>query len=237
MKNILTDLKKFGKSLLMLFIYIVIIPGISYAFLINNNFEKLSFLKQNLLLLACEGIVFIIVVFIFRKTLITDFKDFKTNFKSYIKIIIKYFLIGIGIMILTNFIINYIVSPGSIALNEVANRESIIKYPIYSIMALIILGPISEELIFRANFKNSIKNEKFFLIITALLFGSMHLLAYFDSMQSIASSWGQLLYLIPYTALGFIFGYVYLKTKNIYSAIIVHLLTNLLSLSIILLSL
>jgi membrane protease YdiL (CAAX protease family) len=237
MKNILTDLKKFGKSLLMLFIYIIVIPGISYAFLIDSNFKGFSFLKQNLLMLACEGIVFIIVVFIFRKTLITDFKDFKTNFKSYIKIIIKYFLIGIGIMILTNFIINYIVSPGSIALNEVANRESIIKYPIYSIMTLIILGPISEELIFRANFKNSIKNEKLFLVITALLFGSMHLLAYFDSMQSIASSWEQLLYLIPYTALGFIFGYVYLKTKNIYSAIMVHLLTNLLSLSIILLSL
>lgn len=237
MKDIIDNLKKFGKSLLMLFIYIIIIPGISYAFLINNNFKNFGFLKQNLLLLACEGIIFIIVVFLFRKTLINDFKDFKTNFKSYIKIIIKYWLIGMGIMILTNFLINYVFFQGSMALNEAANRESLIKYPIYSIITLVILGPISEELIFRANFKNSIKNEKLFLIITAFLFGGMHLLAYFDSMQSISSSWPQLLYLIPYTALGFVFGYVYLKTKNIYSAIIIHLLTNLLSVSIILLSL
>ncbi len=237
MKEIIINLKKFGKSVLIWFLYLIIIPGISYAFLINNNFAKLSSLKQNLLLLACELIVFVFVTFIFRKTLIADFKDFKKNFKANFKIIIKYWLIGIGVMILTNFLINYVFFKGSIALNEEANRASLVAYPFYSIITLIILGPISEELIFRVNFKNSIKNETVFLIFTSLLFGGMHLLAYFDSLQSIASSWPQLLYLIPYSALGFTFSLVYLKTKNIYAAIITHMLTNLLSVSIILLSL
>ena len=117
------------------------------------------------------------------------------------------------------------------------NRDSLAKLPIYSIISLVILGPISEEIIFRVNFKNSIKNEKLFLIITSLLFGSMHLLAYFDTLQSISSSWSQLLYLIPYTWLGFVFGCVYVKTKNIYPAILIHMLTNLLSVLIILISL
>jgi len=237
MKLIIENLKKFGKSLLIWFFYLIIIPGISYAFLISNNFKNLSSLKQNLLLIACELIVFIFVTFIFRKTLINDFKDFKKNYKSNFKVIIKYWLIGIGIMILTNFLINYVFFKGSMALNEEANRASLIEYPLYSIITLILLGPISEELIFRVNFKNSIKNETVFLIFTSLLFGGMHLLAYFDSLQSIASSWPQLLYLIPYSALGFMFSLVYLKTKNIYSAIIAHMLTNLLSVSIILIAL
>lgn len=237
MKKIIDNLKKIGKSLLILFIYIIVIPGIAYAFLINNKFDSYSFIKQNLLMLACEMIVFIIVVFIFRKTLINDFKDFKNNFKNYIKIILKYFLIGIGIMVVTNFLINYVLFKGSIPVNEQLNRDSLVKLPVYSIITLVILGPISEEIIFRANFKNSIKNDKLFLIITSLLFGAMHLLAYFDSLQSISSSWQQLLYLIPYTGLGFVFGYVYNKTKNIYSAIIAHMLTNILSVGIILLSL
>lgn len=237
MKEIIERLKKFGKSLLMLFIYIVVIPGISYAFLIDSNFKDYSFIKQNFLMLACEMIVFLIVVFLFRKTLITDFKDFKKNFKSYFKIIIKYWLIGMGIMILANFLINYVFFKGSIPVNEQLNRDSLLKYPIYSIITLVILGPISEEIIFRANFRNSIKNDKLFIIITSLLFGAMHLLAYFDTLQSIASSWQQLLYLIPYTALGFVFAYVYIKTKNIYSAIMIHMLTNILSVGVILLSL
>jgi hypothetical protein len=38
------------------------------------------------------------------------------------------------------------------------------KKHIFFIITLLILGPISEEIIFRANFKNSIKNDKLFLL-------------------------------------------------------------------------
>ncbi len=236
MENIIERLKKIGKSFLMLFIYIIVIPGVLYSLFMNNNFNSYSFLKQNLLMLASEFIVFLILVFLYRKTLIADFKDFKKNFKNYYKLIIKYWLIGIGIMVFINFLINFVFFKGSIAINEELNRETLSNLPLYSIITLLLFGPVSEEIIFRLNFRKSIKNETIFLIVTALLFGSMHLLAYFDTFESIANSWQQLLYLIPYSTLGFIFGYAYIKTKNIFPAICIHMLTNLLSVSIILLS-
>ena len=63
----------------------------------------------------------------------------------------------------------------------------------------------------------------------------MHLLAYFDTMADIASSWQQLLYIIPYGALGVVFGLTYIKTNNIYSAIMIHMLQNIISVGVILL--
>lgn len=237
MKEIVTNLKKFGKSIFICLLYLIIIPGIAYSFLITNSFNSYSPLKQNLLLTLCQVFAFLFVIFIFRKTLIADFEDFKTNFKKYLKPSLKYWLISLGIMILVNFLINYVLFKGSMALNEEVNRASLTAYPLYSILTLILIGPIAEELIFRANFKNGIRNEKLFLVFTSLLFAGMHLLAYFDTLQSLASSWQQLLYIIPYGALGFAFGLAYLKTKNIYSAIMIHMLQNILSVTIILISL
>ena len=121
MKEIIENLKKFGKSILMIFIYIIIIPGIAYALLINSNFDKYSFIKQNLLMLACEMIVFLIVIFVFRKDLIADFKNLKRDFKGNFKFIFKYWLIGIVIMVLFNFLINFVFFKGSIAIYEQFN--------------------------------------------------------------------------------------------------------------------
>ncbi len=232
MKDLFSSVKKFGKSLLILFLYMIVLPGIGFAIFITKGFNDYGFAKQNILLICCELVSFISVMIYFRKDLLKDIKDFKENYKENFKIIIKYWLIGMGIMIIFNFIINIVLFNGSIAANEELNRGALVKYPIYSIVAMIITGPICEEIIFRLNFKKSIKNENVFLIFTTLLFAGVHLMASFDTSASLS----QILYIFPYGALGFAFGKIYLKTNNICSSIIAHMLQNALSIAIILIS-
>lgn len=163
------------------------------------------------------------IIFIYRKDFFKDFKNFFNNkFIDNMKISLKYWLIGLTIMIISNLIIN-LISKGGIAGNEESVRELIDKLPIYMLLHLVIYAPITEELIFRRSFKNSFNNKYLYIITTGLIFGGMHII-------SNITSWTQILYIIPYSALGIAFGALYKKTNNIFSTISIHAIHNFLTL-------
>lgn len=142
-----------------------------------------------------------------------DFIVFKNNFKLYLSdmlprfgiIIIAYLLSNVSVLVLAGNIPN--------------NQQTLINMPIYLTAFLaIVIGPLTEELMFRGFIKKFIKNDIIFVIISSLIFGGLHVLSA-DSLQ-------QLFYIIPYSILGFAFALNYVKTRNIASNIFLHCIWN-----------
>ena len=158
-----------------------------------------------------------IMLFIFySKSIKENLKDLKLNFKSYIKDNFKYYVIGLLIMIISNIIISFFVEGNST--NETLIREYINIMPIYMIFSSCIYAPFTEEMVFRKSLRNCFNNKVLYILLSGLIFGSMHLLS--------ASNLVELVFLIPYSSLGCVFAYMYYKTNNIFVPMTFHMVHN-----------
>ena len=83
-----------------------------------------------------------------------------------------------------------------------------------------ILAPITEELIFRKSIQPLIKNKWVRAILSGILFGGAHLLTG-DAIRLV-----DLLFLLPYGTLGFVFSLMDNDTKTTFTSIIFHGLHN-----------
>lgn len=186
--------------------------------------------KTNNLLYTCISIAgsiltIVVIAYLLRDKLKGQFKDFNENYKKYLPTAFKWWAIGFTLMFISNLVINILILKG-IAPNEDANRELIKLYPFYAITSACVFAPITEELLFRLNFKNIFKKRIPYILFTGLLFGSMHLIA--------SSSLIELIYIIPYGALGIAFGAIFYDTDNIYSSMCMHIFHNTLTILLIL---
>ena len=158
-----------------------------------------------------------IMLFIFySKSIKENLKDLKLNFKSYIKDNFKYYVIGLLIMIISNIIISFFIEGNST--NETLIREYINIMPIYMIFSSCIYAPFTEEMVFRKSLRNCFNNKVLYILLSGLIFGSMHLLS--------ASNLVELVFLIPYSSLGCVFAYMYYKTNNIFVPMTFHMVHN-----------
>lgn len=158
-----------------------------------------------------------IMLFIFySKSIKENLKDLKLNFKSYIKNNFKYYVIGLLIMIISNIIISFFVEGNST--NETLIREYINIMPIYMIFSSCIYAPFTEEMVFRKSLRNCFNNKVLYILLSGLIFGSMHLLS--------ANNLIELVFLIPYSSLGCVFAYMYYKTNNIFVPMTFHMVHN-----------
>jgi uncharacterized protein len=167
-------------------------------------FSLLSIIKLLLLI----GVMY----FINKKEINKMFKDYKKNWLKYLKKTIWIWLIGFGLMLLSNYLIQKfgITSPT----NETLVRLQIKNFFVYSIISTCLLGPILEELTFRLGF-NNIENKYIYLIVTSLLFAFIHI-----------SGMNELIYLISYGILGLTYGITYLRCNNIFASIVIHIIHN-----------
>lgn len=160
--------------------------------------------SQNVMLSTFSNIVLLLILFlIFRKDIIKEWKKFKSNFLENIDTGIKYWLVGLAIMMGSNIIINIVMNLGQAA-NEQAVQQMISALPWLMFINAGIIAPCTEELIFRKSFRKAFPNKWLFVLISALVFGSLHVVT---SMTSPI----ELLYIIPYGALGGAFAYMYQK--------------------------
>ena len=215
------------KYLLLLIITFVVYYFLQSILLLPfmNIITNLSSFLKSIILLFSELIVFIILILINIKLIIKDFKDFKKNFKKYL---LKGFLcwligfIGMGVM---NILISFTVGAG-VAENEALNREIITKMPLYAIPVIAFTGPIIEETVFRLSFRKVIPNKALFIIITSLIFASIHMTASFNSFSEIFLNIPELLHFFPYLSLALAFGFAYRETDNIFTTICLHIFHN-----------
>ncbi len=217
----ISKIKDVGKELLLVVLYLFI--SIALQLIFYNFLTSKNFLLCNLSYLLMELIILIIFLFLFRRIIIPKFKDFKTNFKKYCSKYFLYWVIGVLIMIASTTVISFF---AGMAENEELNRQFLTQIPIYSIFSIIISGPIVEELLTRVILKDTFKHQIIYIILSGLIFGSLHLLN--------SESLLDLLYVIPYGALGCAFAKMYYDSNNIWVNITFHSFHNLICLLLIL---
>ena len=130
-------------------------------------------------------------------------------------------------MYIANLILAYLVFPGQIAENEELNRIFMHTYPLLGFFEVVLIAPFMEEMVFRYGLRKAWGKNKAFPLISGLVFGLLHALTGISSLE--VSELLELLYIIPYGALGYAFGYLYNKTDNIFFSMSVHMTHNLIS--------
>ena len=159
-------------------------------------------------------IIWIILIIFNIKEIKENYKKFNIHSKEKWNITIKYYICGLILMILSNFIINTFTH--TLPINEAQNRIVVNKYPIYSLISMVMVAPLLEEITFRLSFKNVFKDKNLFLLISTFIFGFIHV--FFN---------GDYINIIPYMALGYFLGKIYYETDNLFYSYLVHAAHNL----------
>lgn len=218
-------IKYFIIGFLVFLLYFKILPfGLSYILAVL--FKDSSKLIKNLALSGAEITIFLILFLIFKKKIVEDFKKMKTDLKKNLNIGFKYYFVGFLIMIASNLLLTLIF--GGMATNEEVNRQYLKLYPIYSIVAMVFIGPLVEEIVFRLGFRRSFDKWLPYALFSGLFFGALHVYTAFEGMAfaEMLKNWNQVLYIVPYSALGFAFAKAYYETDNIWTTMIIHVLHN-----------
>lgn len=213
------NLKTIFKGLFIFLIFIVYqIFGLNIYSLLGIDILNAPIVIRAILSLFTQLLLITIFILINLNDIKDNAKDFIKNGNSYFKKYFKLWLLSLSLIILTNLIIGIFTSNG-LPNNEKAIRDTFDQAPIYTYIAVVFIAPILEELVFRKGFRMAIKNDLLFIILSGIIFGSLHVVGTFEELY-------QLLYIIPYSIPGIILAYAYLKSKNIFVPIFLHFMHN-----------
>lgn len=204
----------------VLFLYLIA-SAMPYDFieLFGVNYDNLSLIFRQIYLILYEVSLTLIIVYIYRKDFIPNFKDFLKNNIKYFKKYIKYWFIMLGLMILSNVVITMFTTTIT-SENQQAIVDTLGKAPIYTFIITVFIAPILEELVFRLSFRKIFKHTNIlFIVFSGLFFGGMHVIGSLENLVD-------LLFIIPYSIPGFIFAYIYSKSKNICIPMSLHFIHN-----------
>ena len=196
-------------------VYLQLIP----IKLFNLDYKNASS-KLLVLLSAFSSICLaFIFFFIYRKDLRKELKKFKKDIMGNLDIGIKYWAIGLIIMVVSNFLLTYVFKSGG-ANNENAVQEMIKGLPWLMVIIAGFIAPFNEEIVFRKTLKDVFKNKWVFAFLSFLLFGGAHVIGE-------ATTLIDYLYIIPYGALGGAFALAYHDTDTIFTSLTLHMAHNL----------
>ena len=182
------------------------------------SYTNLNLIVKIVILTIIDLSYIYIIYLLYKKDLKESFKDFKTNIEKHFDVGIRWWVLGFTIMGVSNLLISTF-SPESISNNEEAVRSLISQVPAYMLFSVSIYAPFIEEMLFRKSLGDIFKNKVVYIIISAFLFGALHVIGSLDSVYS-------LLHLIPYVSLGVAFSIIYVKTKNVFVSMLFHCIHN-----------
>ena len=172
--------------------------------------------------LIIMGLIYIIfITFIYKDELKKDIKEIR------LKTVIKYiptYMIGLLLMIGSNIIASKITG-NTLSQNEINVRETIKIMPLYMCFSSVIFAPFIEEITFRKTFRNIISNGYLFIIISGFIFGLIHI-------SNVGNGFEEFIMIMPYILMGIDLSYIYYKSDNIFTTIIIHSMHNLILLLI-----
>lgn len=218
-ENIIEQVKKYITGLGAIVVYFLLSELQLLPFqLLDIDVNKIPLYLKIIYLLCYEAILIGIIILIHLKKLKKDLSDLKVNHKNHFKSCLRYWLIALFIMYVSNLFIS-LIQEGLPANEEIIRNQFQIS-PIYIFISAVAFAPILEELIFRQSFRNLFQNKWLFIIISGLVFGGMHV---FNSNNLTVID---LLYIIPYSTPGMAFAYMLYKTDNIFISMGFHMLHN-----------
>lgn len=196
------------------YVFLSVFLQVILQLLIKNNSSSAYFIGMiiNYLIIAS------ILIFINTNEITAMFYDFKKNWIDTFKKNIVIWVIGFGLMMLTNFMLfSYL----KIALpnNEETLRLMFSVFYLFFWIISVLIAPLIEEIVFRLGF-NTIKNKYLFAGLSSLTFALFHTIGSISSPLT-------LLVMLPYFILGIVFSLSYSQRENIFDSIIIHALHNL----------
>jgi len=197
-----------------------IVTIISFLFLSSIILEFLyigGIKDANVASLIANVITVIFLVSLYLKDIKNNLKNLKKNYKRHFVTGLKYWLIGLSVMMISTLIINTL--NNGIANNEEAIRDMIKTIPIYTLISTVIIAPIMEEFTFRKAIKPFFKDEVKYSIFCGIIFGMVHVIFSVETFIDY-------LYIVPYGIMGSMFALSYTKTKNIFTPIFFHMIHN-----------
>ena len=186
--------------------------------LLRLNAKNISGTMSVILSTFSSVLLMFIYFFIYRKDLKEDFKKLKKNTFEKLDIGFKYWILGIIIMLISNYIILFLFKSGG-ANNEIGVQKMVKAFPFLMLIDAGLISPFNEEIAFRKTFKDIIKNKWVFAFISFLLFGGAHVILG-------ATVWTDYLYIVPYGALGACFALSYYETDSIFIPMFSHMMHN-----------
>lgn len=215
-----TNVWKYIKVFSIFFLYIIFTSLIEYIIkLLGININDLSIRYSIIISVISSLLLMFILYIIYRKELNSSIKDYIKNFKEYFMFGSKIWIIGLLVMFISNAIICKYYKP--ISTNETVIHSMALSLPIYMTFSTLIFTPFVEEIIFRKLPRELFNNKIIYIITCGLVFGLIHSLAGLTS-----DNLFELIYIIPYGALGAAFAYMYAKKENIFIPITFHFLHN-----------
>lgn len=173
------------------------------------------------MLIVFYVVILSLMIGVFYKQLIHDFKIFKSYFKEYFVLILKTWGKALVLIMITTIIIQIITNTTQ-ANNQIALQNSFNSNPVFIAILAMFYAPIAEELMFRGVFRKFIKNKKLFIIVSGVIFGLMHVI---DDSKTLA----EFSYVFVYSILGIYLAGIYAKTNNLCTNIFMHFMQNTLS--------
>lgn len=211
--------KVYTKSLLIIFLFFFssifqIIP----VQIFQIDMDHASLLTESYLSLFSQVVLIFIIFIIYRKELKEELHIFLNDKMKNMDIGFKCWFLGFVVMIISNLLISSLL-PKAIAGNEETVQELIKASPWVSLIGTGLFAPFIEEITFRKAFRNMISNDTLFILISGIIFGGLHVVLSLNSYYDFA-------YLIPYCSLGIAFGFIYAKTKTVFTSFVMHAIHN-----------
>lgn len=190
------------------------------TFILPSLFSQifLSIVKNAQVATILGNMLFIAILYLmYKKDLDEEFKIFIKSFKSNFKTGFKYYLAGLGAMMVFNLFISIIIK--DVSTNESLVREMLFEMPVFTMISISLIAPLSEELTFRKSLEPLFKNKWVYALSCGLIFAACHLVA--GEFKLI-----NLLYLLPYGSLGFVFALMDKETKTTFTSVMMHMIHN-----------
>lgn len=176
------------------------------------------FVTNKIVGIALDITVLLMMLLLFYKDLIRDFKYFKEYFREYNGFVWKMFGISLAIMAVLSLSIRFYTGIDT-ATNQSNLMETFKIKPIFVIFLACIYAPLTEELLFRGIFRKIFNKKWLFIILCGVTFGALHVV---DDFKTIS----ELLYILVYSSLGIFLSSVYYKTNNLWTNIYFHFIQN-----------
>ncbi len=213
-----TFFKNLGLFVLIFFVWLLIAPiSVALPLAIINNYVEVSISAQRMFLMLGELITIFFIFILYKEEILKELKKFKENILYYIETYFPYWIIMLVIMTVVANIIEIFVKDGPANQNLI--EEAIKQTPILIGISVMILAPLTEELIFRLALRKVFKNDIIYVLLSGFVFGFIHIIAGENIIN-------ELPYLLTYSIPGFVFAYSYIKSKNIMVPIFLHFIHN-----------
>lgn len=210
-------LKDIIKAVIVISFYIVASGNIVN---IADSLKIFDIIPRVTFAIFCEASILLIIIYMYKDDLVPMFKDFKKNIKTYLNKYFKYWLLILLLMLISNTIITQFTTTDT-ATNQEIIMDTFAIAPIYILITTVLIAPLTEELIFRFCINKIVPKPRIiYIIISGLLFGSMHVVL------NPIDNFIDLLFIIPYSIPGIVFAYLYDKTKNIFIPASLHFIHN-----------